>query len=305
MTSAVIGQDEGVGGQAHGGRDRDGLLDCRGLGVPELVRQLLAPGEPEPAGDDALRRCLTSDWSLAAPLLQWCNSPLISGPAGLLVRPGPFDDLGDALEAIGRDEGARLAFLVFIRRMFLPDRQVDRYRRSVLWRHNLAVGAVAAMIARICGGLSPGDLFFAGALHDIGLLASERLHGATFRRLVADVDELSAIHEIEQERLGWDHAELGAKILQHWGAPAAAVAATQHHHAPERAIEERDAEAKSVACVALANHLCSRTGWSSLGVHNLMAPDGKVLQQLGIDAHGLTHIWQGLPQTMRDVSAFP
>lgn len=268
----------------------------RGLTLPEPVRQLLASGEFEGVAGDALAACLAADRPLANELLRWCNAPLIGSEQ-------PLQDLGQAAEQLGSGELARLAFLLYVRRLFLPDRQVDRYCRAVLWRHSLAVGGAAAMIARTCGVPSPNSAFLAGALHDIGLLASERLHGAAFANLVKHVDELSPMHEVEREQLGWDHAELGGEILRHWGLPRPIVAAARHHHAPEAAIEDRHAEAGVIACVALANHLCSRTGWSSMAVHNLQAPGGGVLQYLGVNAVRLTQIWQRLPHTLRDASS--
>ena len=252
-------------------------LACRGWTLPDRIRELVSSG----AGSGALAACLAADRKLASVLRRWRDSPLVRG---------------------GTDEMTRLAFLAHVRRLFLPDRRVDRYHRETLWRHSVATAAVARMIATTCGGPAPGVAFLAAAVHDVGLLASERIHGASFGNLVANVDELSAMHEIERESLGWDHAQLGGEIVRHWGLPEPIVVATRYHHAPEIAVERDLPGAEVTACVALANHLCSRTGWSSMGIHNLPAPSGPVLQMLGIDAEKLTTIWSQLPPTLRDAT---
>lgn len=62
-----------------------------------------------------------------------------------------------------------LAVQAYVRELFQPNLRIDVYQRVTLWNNSIAVGAVAAMISRICGGKDAGLVFTAGALHDIGL----------------------------------------------------------------------------------------------------------------------------------------
>jgi putative nucleotidyltransferase with HDIG domain len=189
-------------------------------------------------------------------------------------------------------ELARLAVLAFVRGLFLPNLQIDLYQRELLWNHSIAVGAVASMISRTCGAEDPSLVFVAGTLHDIGMCASERLDPDSFAAVIAEVDELSPVHEIEQDRLGWDHTALGAAVLQQWGMPEEVQAAARWHHDPELAID--GPYAQTVCCVGVANYLCSRSGWAAVGRPNLAPPSPQVFELLGIDAGLLAVRWQQL-----------
>ncbi len=255
------------------------------FGLPDGARRLMAAGDFDGRSNDSLVRWLASDRELAQRLLRWCNTPLYN-----LSRP--YHSLQEASAVMDARDLSRLAVLAFVRGLFLPDFQTDRYSREGLWRHSIAVGAVGSMISRTCGRGDPSLVFVAGTLHDIGICASERLDIDSFTSVVAEIDELSSTCEIEREVLGWEHTDLGAAILGHWGMPEEVQMVAKLHHRANDAISGPYAEA--VGCVAIANYLCSRSGWTSLGSHNVAPPSDPVLSCLGIDASLLTVLWQQL-----------
>lgn len=255
------------------------------LALPDGGRRLLSGGDFDGRDNAALVRWLAADRQLADRLLNWCNSRLYN-------RSRPFHSLEEAAGILDQRDLARLAMLAFVRGMFLPDVVIDCYSRELLWRHSIAVGAVAAMIARTCGCGDPSLVMVAGTLHDIGLYASERLDQQAFSQLVFEIDELTPTTMIERELFGWDHTELGAEILNQWGMPEAVQMASRLHHHPERAVGSPFET--TVCCVSIANHLCSRSGWASMGSHNVTAPSPATFQCLGIDAEVLTVLWQQL-----------
>ena len=199
-------------------------------------------------------------------------------------------------------ELARLAVLACVRELFLPDVAIDQYRREALWNHSIAVGVVASMISRTSGCGDPSTVLVAGTLHDIGLCASERLAPTEFAAVIAQVDELSPIHEVEQELLGWDHAELGEAVLKQWGMPESVAMVARYHHQADDVLTGPDGA--SVACVSVANYLCSRAGWTAAGRHYLSPPSQRVFALLGIDASLLTVLWQQLCVALESVEDF-
>ena len=261
--------------------------------LPEGARRLMASGDFEGRTNETLVRWLASDRELAKRLLDWCNSPLYN-----LSRP--YASLEEASKVMEGRDLARLAVLAFVRSKFLPDLQIDIYRRDAVWSHSVAVGAVAAIVSRICGCSDPSLVFVAGVLHDIGLCASERLDRDSFATVIGQIDELSPTHEVEQEILGWDHTQLGEAVLKQWGMPEEVQMVARYHHTPEQAIEGPCGGA--IGCVAIANYLCSRSGWTSAGCHNLAPPSDLVFRQLGIDAGLLTVLWQQLYPAIESVA---
>lgn len=263
------------------------------FGLPDGARRLIASGDFEGRTNESLVRWLASDPQLAKRLLRWCNTPLYN-------LSKPYKSLDEASKVMDSRDLARLAVLAFVRGLFLPNLQIDIFQRDVLWNHSIAVGAVASMISRTCGCGDPSLVFVAGTLHDIGLCTSERLDPESFSRVISEIDELSTTYEVEKDLLGWDHTQLGAAVLEQWGMPEEVQAVARYHHAPEQAMGGPFAE--SVGCVAIANYLCSRSGWGSIGLHNLPAPSNQVFSKLGIDAGLLTVLWQQLYPALDSVS---
>lgn len=263
------------------------------FGLPDGARRLIASKGFEGRDNDSLVSWLSTDKPTAARLLRWCNTPLYN-------LSQPYQSLAEAAQLMENKDLARLALLAYVRDLFLPELEIDIYQRSTLWTHSIAVGAVAALISRTCGGHDPSMAFVAGALHDIGLCASERLDPESFEQVVSQTDELSATHEVEKDVLGWDHQQLGAAVLKQWGLPEAVQQTALHHHSAERALGGPHAE--TVTCVAVANYLCSRSGWSATGFHNLAAPANQVFQLLGIDSGLLTLLWQQLASVFDSIT---
>lgn len=257
----------------------------REFALPDEARRALACGDLHRSEPERLIRSFSGDADFSQRLLRWCQS-------SWLAHRQPMASLEAALQRLDRAELTGLALLAYARRFYEG--------RDRLWAHSIAVGAVASLVARTCGRIDPDLLFVAGALHDIGLCAHQRLSPHTYDAVLADVDELSAAHEVEREQWGWDHTELGAAILRQWGLPPELVAAAQFHHAAD--LDPRGPHTPTVVGVAIANYLCSRAGWSAIGFHNLIVPEPALLASLGVDAPRLTLIWQQLAASLASVS---
>lgn len=261
--------------------------------LPDGARRLIASGDFGGRGNETLVRWLVGETELSRRLLAWCNTPLFN-------LSQPYQSLEEAARVMDGRDLAQLAVLAWVRGMFLPDSQIDIYSRETLWSHSVAVGAVASLIARMCNCDDPGLVFVAGTLHDIGLCASERLDPQSFQRVVSQIDELSPTHEIEQDIQSWDHTQLGEAVLKQWGMPEPVQMAARFHHTPEQVLASP--HASTVGCVAIANYLCSRSGWASTGSHHVVAPSDRVFHDLGIDAGLLTVLWQQLTPALDSAS---
>ena len=260
--------------------------------LPDGARRLIAAGDLAGRDNEALIHWLSSDELLSERLLSWCNTPLFNVAK-------PYQSLDDALRMMDATELSRLALLAFVRGMFTSATPPAGLNTERLWSHSIAVASAAAMISRTCGKGDPSLAFVAGALHDIGLCASQSLVPQAMQSVLSLVDQLSPTHEVELEQQGWDHTELGAAILDGWGMPEPVVAAARHHHSADEVTEQ--AWGATVGCVAVANFLCSRCGWSSIGVHNLPPPSQRVLRCLGIHSGLLSVIWQQLAGSLEAV----
>ncbi len=101
----------------------------------------------------------------------------------------------------------------------------------------------SARAARVAGRLLPGRLgetaYAAALLHDVGRAVIALELPADQRAIV---DTATAQHrparEVERERLGVGHAEVGAQLLELWGLPRSLADVVRFHHDPGSAPPE-------------------------------------------------------------------
>jgi HD-like signal output (HDOD) protein len=99
---------------------------------------------------------------------------------------------------------------------------------------SLQVGRLARMLSKD-DPATGGDAFAAGLLLDVGQLVLAA-HAPEYLAdvLLAAEREGRPVHEIELERQGVTHAEIGAHLFALWGLPHPIVEAVAHHHRPLR-----------------------------------------------------------------------
>lgn len=108
----------------------------------------------------------------------------------------------------------------------LPDRSL---RRAQLARRLVRDRALA------------DDAFAAGLLLDVGYIVLALGHVDSYLSILAFAQSSGRpIQEIEQERLGFTHAEVGAYLLGVWGLPAQLVDLVANHHSADWPVSSAD-----------------------------------------------------------------
>jgi diguanylate cyclase (GGDEF)-like protein len=119
------------------------------------------------------------------------------------------------------------------------------------WRRALLSGMAARALGEVAGQSLAEDLFLAGLLQDIGMLALDRGVPDLYR----DTAELQLNHRElslhERKRLGCDHAEVGAWLMRKWNLAERLWKSIQASHRIEtrRALDMEDGFNR---CVALS-----------------------------------------------------
>lgn len=124
-----------------------------------------------------------------------------------------------------------------------------------LWRHGILTAQLSqniATLARIKKSLEPEEYYTCGLLHDLGQVLLLDYVGDEYIKVVKKAKtERRELHEVEEEMLGFSHAEIGARVALRWGLPGEIVSAVQFHHGPQDEIEAEP----TVAIVDLANRV--------------------------------------------------
>ncbi len=212
---------------------------------------------------------------VAAAVVQKCGDPdtdvkslaeLISRDAALTVRVlrianSGFYSMRREIESV--QQSIVLLGFSSLRSLVVAAALKDVFARfglaeRLLWDHAVAGGIAAAMLATRVGGFSPSDVFVGGLIHDVGKLlmhanAEARYQEVTRAVYAGESDAVSA----EMEIFGFDHALVGALLLEKWELPGRLARAVRGHHDPESS----DDEARPLAALLqLADLLCLQQG---------------------------------------------
>jgi CheY-like chemotaxis protein len=118
-------------------------------------------------------------------------------------------------------------------------------------RHGWATASLAHAI--VFPSESGDSAYLAGWLHDVGELVLLAAAPEPMREAAREArDTRRPRHEVERERLGITHAEVGALVLDRWDLPHSVTEAVAHHHAPSRVVPQG---LDAVAAVHAANAL--------------------------------------------------
>lgn len=165
-----------------------------------------------------------ADQGLVTRILRLANSSFY----GLAAR---VDTISQAISLIGTRQLRDLALATAVLDLFknVPGTALDG---KAFWEHALAVGSATRLLAAKRGERETERHFVAGMLHDIGLVVlAQQMPDQVATNLRAARDAAQPLSMIERRDLGFDHAELGAQVIEQWRLPPAMMeVAAQHHH---------------------------------------------------------------------------
>jgi HD-like signal output (HDOD) protein len=168
---------------------------------------------------------IEKDPAVTARLLKLANSAFYGFPNRMETVP-------DAISLIGIQQVQDLISATTIIEIF-DGVSPDLVNMASFWKHSLACGVAARLLAINHRLPKPEKYFVTGLLHDVGRLVLYTRAPDQAQQVFSLYKNKSVLlRQAEFEVLGFDHTEIAESLLKSWSFPANLIHGVRHHHSP-------------------------------------------------------------------------
>lgn len=169
---------------------------------------------------------ISLDPALAAKIVKTANSPLYKSRRQV-------NNISQAVSMLGMHGVMTIALSFSLMESLLQHAKnhLNPANSSSFWRRSITSAlASRALGKRIEMHNLLDDLFLAGLLQDIGILAFYAILPETYPQIFSSAPDHAALYKAEKEAFGLGHNELGAALLGRWKLPAYIAEACANSH---------------------------------------------------------------------------
>lgn len=265
-----------------------------------VVETLNKLKDPDSSAED-VARSLSQDEGLVLRTLRLANSTAM----GL---PRKVTNISEAIALLGYNNIGNIVMAASV--YSVMDREFAGYAlgRGELWRHSLAVAQASKYIAKTTRKANEEDAYLCGLLHDIGKIVLNDYVRFGYGVILKLVEEKRIpFPEAETQVLGFDHATVGAILLEQWGLPECFQHVTEFHHTPNDLGPEMSGSQTLLDITYLANTICLMLGIGigADGLQQTLFPEP--ITRLGItDGDSLlASVMETVSMALEEISTLP
>jgi HD-like signal output (HDOD) protein len=201
---------------------------------PQIAMRVLQLAGSENIQLHELSELISSDPAFASEVLTIANS-LLYGPRY------PVTSIQQAIAVLGANHLQGMCVTVGVRAYL--DGALSRPSMRAVWRHNLACGMIAELLAS-SGFIDKHSAYTCGVIHDIGRLALAVIRPREYAVLLGiQSGPPTGILEGERELFGVDHCQAGRLLIADWNLPADFESIVSEHHSPRQGNTSWDMDA--------------------------------------------------------------
>jgi HD-like signal output (HDOD) protein len=262
--------------------------------LPEVAAQICAVVEDPRATPKDIHTIVERDPALATKILKIVNSAFYGLPAQV-------SSLERAILMLGLNALKNLALATSLSKLIKPGAISTQFVTQDLWRHAIAVGVCAKMIAKAAKYPVTDEAFVAGLVHDMGLIVSQQLHADKMHEICERCFQTPQdFCAVERAAIGADHQQFGHALATRWKFPPGIRAAVGYHHAPTSLQPEHQ---RIATIVHLADTLCCGTKYGFWLTGFTQDPPDTMLDIAGLTTPAIEEIIALLPQRIEEAEA--
>ena len=240
------------------------VLNAVAVSVLKLAQD---PDSPARAYEKAIER----DPALAGKVLRVASSALYA--------VGDVANIGRAIAVLGMTSLKSLVVTLAYQQSLEKATHSEYLDPMQCWRHSLATAVAARILAKLRMPAKSEELYMAGLVHDVGLLAMDKFCPQMLdQSLRVAAEQGIPLHLAETKCCGFNHAAVGAILADRWSLSKVARTAIRYHLDPFESKEDVD----QACLLSAANYVAYECGYKN----NSSAPDdgfdSLVMEALGI-----------------------
>ncbi|MCP4679569.1 MAG: HDOD domain-containing protein [Deltaproteobacteria bacterium] len=230
---------------------------------------------------------VSEDAVLTARLLRLVNSSFYS-------LKNKVETVSKAILLLGTQELQDLVLGTTVLSMFenVPENLVNM---ESFWRHSIACGIAAKEIAKQGRQLNLERFFVAGLLHDIGKLVIYMGASTSAQEVLARCSKDNELqHRVENDVLGYNHAQVGLALAKTWHLPDSYTKAIAFHHGPWVAIPE-------IAAVHIGDIIVNALQIGGSGEKFVQPLMSEAWKMLGVSEEAIPAIVRNIKQQVAEI----
>jgi len=258
-----------------------------------IIRIMDLLKEPRSSAVD-IEHEIMKDQGLTTKVLKMANSAFYSGRRQIKT-------VVDATVLLGFDTVQSLVLAATVGKVMGKPLKGYAYERDALWRQSQVSAIMARAIAKKCHYTHPDIAYTVGLLKDVGKVILDEYVHDSYREILEVIEKETMPYVMAEEMvLGFNHGQVGAKIVDKWQLAEELVEAIEYHHKPFQAFI--NVELVSIVHVSdgLVMMMGLHEGIDTLG-HEFFADAVKVLN---LTEEDLEKIMQNVEALVEDEAIF-
>ena len=197
--------------------------------LPQSITQILELTRNPKSSVQDLAKVLERDPKLAANILRRANISYYGFSREIST-------ISHAIVCLGLDAVRSIALNSSAQEMLNDEIPAYALEKGMLWQYSICCATCARIIANRIRFKEPEEAYIAGLLLDIGKIILSSYAEEYFIQIVEkSKSNRVPFDRAEQEVLGFDHTQIGGRIIKKWNFPHVLVEAVQYHHRPDKA----------------------------------------------------------------------
>ncbi|MDX2479752.1 MAG: GGDEF domain-containing protein [Desulfuromusa sp.] len=196
---------------------------------PAIAVQILNTVQKDDAALTELGEIISADPALTAKMLKVANSEMFA-------CNGEIKNINRAMSVLGTNIIKNIA-LSFIIAAELNNNDDTGFDFDFYWRRSITAAVSAELLSKTVQH-KDDDIFVTALLQDIGMLVISMTKGDAYNAVLKEArSSATALIDLEKEKYGFDHQQVGYALLMNWHLPDSICEPILYHHLPENAPE--------------------------------------------------------------------